>query len=198
MTAHTTGAGAGQGGAVGDDPLDVDGPAAPPRANGELVFTAPWQSRLFATTMRLHETGRIRWEDFRRGLIDEIARHEATLDDPDRYDYWGCWQRALEALLAASAIVDAGELETTSATLAARPPGHDHSHGDHDHSPPPPRPRPQPRRSRRARPRALSRVGVAADPGGRWGHPGGPGLRPRRPGAGRPAAPRPRLRPDRR
>ena len=36
-----------------NDPLDTEGPAAPPRANGELVFTAPWQSRIFGTTMHL-------------------------------------------------------------------------------------------------------------------------------------------------
>ncbi len=113
-------------GARTDDSLDADGPAAPPRANGELVFTAPWQSRLFGTTMQLRESGRIDWERFRRGLIEEIGRHE---DD----DYWGCWQRALEGLLAEIGLVDGGELAARARELAARPPGHDHSH-NHDHS----------------------------------------------------------------
>lgn len=118
-----------------DDPLDTDGPAAPPRANGELVFTAPWQSRLFGTTMRLRESDRIDWERFRQGLIGEIAAHERELTaDPDRgdedYDYWGCWQRALEALLDEIGLIGGGELTARTAELAARPAGHDH---DHDH-----------------------------------------------------------------
>lgn len=114
-----------------NDPLDSEGPAAPPRANGELVFTEPWQSRLFGATMQLRETGRLDWDRFRDGLIDQIGRHETALaDDPDRtsddYDYWGCWQLALEDLLAEIDLVPAGELAARSEELAARPAGHDH------------------------------------------------------------------------
>ena len=107
-----------------DDPLDVEGPAAPPRANGELVFTAPWQSRLFGTTMRLREQGRLDWESFRRQLIAEIATHEATLDDPGDYDYWGCWQQALEVRLTEDAMVTAAELDAAAEHIANRPPDH--------------------------------------------------------------------------
>ena len=114
-----------------DDPLDAEGPAAPPRANGELVFTQPWQSRLFATTMRLQQTGCIEWEQFRQGLISQIATHEGTLGATQDYDYWGCWQRSLEELLAETETVSASELGRTVETLAGRPAGHDH---DHDHS----------------------------------------------------------------
>ncbi len=106
------------------DPLDVDGPAAPPRTNGELVFTAPWQSRLFATTMRLREQGLIEWETFRQGLITQIADHEEAIDDPEDYDYWGCWQRSLESLLSNLDVVASADLEATSAVIAARPPDH--------------------------------------------------------------------------
>ncbi|MGH1490535.1 MAG: nitrile hydratase accessory protein [Acidimicrobiales bacterium] len=116
------------------DPLDIDGPAAPPRDNGELVFTAPWQSRMFATTMRLHESERIEWERFRSGLIREIAEHERAITDTADYDYWGCWQRALEGLLNELSVVSSSELSATADVLAARPAGHDHDHGDHDHS----------------------------------------------------------------
>ena len=116
-----------------DDPLDTEGPGAPPRANGELVFTEPWQSRLFATTMQLRQIGCIEWEQFRQGLISQIATHEATLGATQDYDYWGCWQQALEELLAKTETVSASELGRTVETLAGRPAGHDHDH-DHDHS----------------------------------------------------------------
>ncbi len=109
---------------AGDRLLDEDGPAAPPRANGELVFTAPWQSRLFGTTMRLREKELIDWEEFRRGLIGEIADHTAQLEDPDDYDYWGCWQRALEVVLDARRVVTADQLDAVVTTLANRPPDH--------------------------------------------------------------------------
>jgi hypothetical protein len=126
------------------DGPDAEGPAAPPRANGELVFTAPWQSRLFATTMRLWEQERFEWDTFRSRLIDEIAAHETELgygrdeatggpaapdgpapvaDDP-RYDYWGCWLRALEGVLAQLDLVSAPELDTRGEVIAARPPDH--------------------------------------------------------------------------
>lgn len=133
-----------------DDEADGDGPAAPPRVNGELVFTAPWQSRLFATTMRLWEQERFEWDTFRARLIDEIAAHEAELgfdrDHPaeggvgaDRaprgpagdhpgygagYDYWGCWLRALEGVLTELQLVTAPELDTVGDAIAARPPDH--------------------------------------------------------------------------
>ncbi len=122
------------------DPLDTEGPAAPPRANGELVFTAPWQSRLFGATMQLRQSGQLDWDRFRDGLITQIGRHERDLEaDPDRslddYDYWGCWQLALEDVVAEVGLVDPGELAERSTVLAARPAGHDHGHShDHEHS----------------------------------------------------------------
>ncbi|MGF1596374.1 MAG: nitrile hydratase accessory protein [Acidimicrobiales bacterium] len=106
------------------DPLDDDGPAAPPRANGELVFTAPWQSRLFATTMRLRERDLLDWERFRQGLIATIGEHETEIAHADDYDYWGCWQRALERLLADTGVVAPAELDVVGRALAARPPAH--------------------------------------------------------------------------
>lgn len=106
------------------DPLDVEGPAAPPRANGELVFTAPWQSRLFATTMRLQERELLDWDTFRQGLIAQIAIHEQDIAEPDEYDYWGCWQRALEQLLDQNGVVAVTDVDSTAAIVAARPPDH--------------------------------------------------------------------------
>jgi hypothetical protein len=127
------------------DGLDEDEVAAPPRNNGELVFTAPWQSRLFATTMRLWEQGVVDWEIFRQGLIVQIALHEADLpygeagtrgthgtspDHPVRsrnssgFDYWGCWQRSLEKLLADLDLVSGADLTTRGHALAQRPPDH--------------------------------------------------------------------------
>ena len=100
------------------------GAVEPPKANGELVFSAAWQSRLFAATMRLRERDHIDWEAFRQGLIAEIAEHEAGLDDIADYDYWGCWQRALERLLAERNLVASDQLAAVSQAIAERPPDH--------------------------------------------------------------------------
>jgi nitrile hydratase accessory protein len=116
----------GQSGAAAHDPTDTEGPAAPPRANGELVFTESWQPRVFATTMRLREQGRLDWETFRQGLISQIASHEAAIDDPAGYDYWGCWLRALEELLTSTEVISGADVDATGAVIAARPPDHDH------------------------------------------------------------------------
>jgi hypothetical protein len=73
--------------------LDVDGPAAPPRDNGEVVFEAPWQARVFGLTAAVVET---RFdgdrEPFRQHLIAAIAA------EPDR-PYWDSWVAALEQLV---------------------------------------------------------------------------------------------------
>ena len=83
---------------------DVDGPAAPPRSNGELVFEAPWESRVFGLTLALFEGGHFEWDEFRELLIDEIARFESRADPGEAYRYYVCWQSALERLLDAKGL----------------------------------------------------------------------------------------------
>jgi hypothetical protein len=52
--------------------VDADGPLAPPRRNGELVFEAAWQARAFGMAVALLEREGLRWEAFRRYLIAAI------------------------------------------------------------------------------------------------------------------------------
>jgi nitrile hydratase accessory protein len=103
------------------NPLDVDGPAAPPRSNGELVFAEPWESRAFGLAMTLADAGAFDWEEFRRALISRIA----AWDEP-AYSYYRCWLDALEQVLIARGLVTDGALRDRVAALAARPAGHDH------------------------------------------------------------------------
>lgn len=115
--------------------LELDGPAAPPRRNGELVFEAPWQSRLFGVTLALCERGVFAWEDFRRLLIDEIRRWDAGSHAPATWSYYARWQAAFERLLGAKGLCAGAELEARVHALGARPVGHDHEHdhpGAHD------------------------------------------------------------------
>jgi nitrile hydratase accessory protein len=113
--------------------LDIDGPAAPPRSNGELVFAAPWESRAFGLTMALYDSGAFSWDEFRDQLIASIAGWEATAAPGECYSYYRCWVQALEAVVVAKDLVGSGAVEERSRELAARPAGHDHEGHDHDH-----------------------------------------------------------------
>ena len=87
------------------DWVDVAGPAPPPRSNGEVVFEAPWQQRLFGLTLAMTETAAVPWETFRTRLIGRIAEDEAR-------PYWESWAAALEDVLAASAMLSTTDVDT--------------------------------------------------------------------------------------
>jgi len=78
--------------AVPDEIAFMDGAAALPRENGELVFAAPWQGRAFAVAVALVARLDLPWDAFRQRLIDAIAQ------DPER-PYYESWAVALEALV---------------------------------------------------------------------------------------------------
>lgn len=113
--------------------LDVSGPGAPPRANGELVFAEPWQGRAFGLAMALTERGVLSYDDFRDALIARIAAWEADPPAGQAYSYYTCWLLALEQVLDSQALVPTAEVEARAAAFAVRPAGHDHDHDDHDH-----------------------------------------------------------------
>ena len=113
--------------------LDIEGPAAPPRLNGELVFEEPWEGRSFAMVAALAEGGLFTWDEFRDHLIAAIGRWES--DPSGEYRYYERWQEALESIVEELEIVAQPEVDELAAAYAARPPGHDHDHenGGHHH-----------------------------------------------------------------
>jgi nitrile hydratase accessory protein len=106
--------------------LDVSGPGAPPRSNGELVFAAPWESRTFGLVLALHEAGLFAWEEFRQALMAEIRAWETDHPAGEEWSYYRCWQRALERLLGERGLVGRDALDARAQALADRPAGHDH------------------------------------------------------------------------
>lgn len=109
-----------------NDVLDTAGSAAPPRLNGELVFSEPWESRLFGVTISLHRAGLFEWDEFRQLLIAEIAAWENSGQPQSEWSYYECWQAALEKLLATKGLCAGNELTERVETLAHRPAAHDH------------------------------------------------------------------------
>jgi nitrile hydratase accessory protein len=99
--------------------LPIDGPAAPPRSNGELVFAEPWESRAFGMAVTLSEQGAFTWETFQAALIARIAASTGE------WSYYAEWLAALEDVLQAR--VSAAEIDHRATHLATRPRGHDHA-----------------------------------------------------------------------
>jgi nitrile hydratase accessory protein len=91
----------------------------PPRANGELVFAEPWESRAFGIALALQERGVLDYEEFRALVIRELEARPGP--------YYERWQAALERVLAGQGLVLPGELDARAAAFA-----HSLAH-DHDH-----------------------------------------------------------------
>lgn len=102
--------------------MELQGDIAPPMANGEIVFEAPWQSRTFGMARALCEAGIFSWDSFRQALIAQIG------DDTGEgeYRYFDHFLSALVQVLEQRQICDPSELEILTHELAARPHGHDH------------------------------------------------------------------------
>jgi nitrile hydratase accessory protein len=108
--------------------LPIAGPTAPPRSNGEMVFDAPWESRLFGVTMALVEADRFAWSEFQQRLVAAVRRWEAEHPDGEGYRYYERWAEALESLLDDLDIVATETTDARVLALAVRPAGADH-HG---------------------------------------------------------------------
>ena len=103
--------------------------AAPPRDNGELVFSEPWQARAFGLAADLVDGGHFTWDGFREHLIIAIAAAEYAAGQGDTsapWDYYRCWLAALEQAVTDGGLLTPEALEGRAAQFAARPAGHDH------------------------------------------------------------------------
>ena len=107
--------------------LPEEGPAAPPRSNGELVFEAPWEGRLFGLTLAMIEAQAFTWKEFQAELVAEIKgwerAHRAAGSD---YAYYKRWLAAFERTLAARDLCSEESQRRRAGELARRPHGHDH------------------------------------------------------------------------
>lgn len=114
-------------------PLDIDGIAAPPRANGELLFAEPWQSRAFGMAVALHEAGAFTWPQFQAALIARIAAWENAPGQDRPWSYYHHWLAALEDVLDQQGTISHDAVATRAHALAQRPADHEHRDGLHDH-----------------------------------------------------------------
>jgi nitrile hydratase accessory protein len=106
----------------------MDGPAALPRKNGELVFEAPWESRAFGLAVAMSDQDQYAWEDFRQRLIAEIGAADASGSSSSYYERW---LAAFESLLVERGFVSRHELDQRTAEYASGA-RDDDNHDDHD------------------------------------------------------------------
>ena len=102
--------------------LDAAGPGKPPRINGELMFSAPWEATVFALAVALSDAGRFDWREFHQRLIAEIQQWEHQAHRAGEWDYYQRWLAALEHVLCRAGLLTRSELQTRIAALTA----HDH------------------------------------------------------------------------
>ena len=95
---------------------EMDGSAALPRSNGELVFEAPWEGRAFGIAVSLNERGVYPWRSFRDALVDQIAGDEAAATGTTYYERW---LASLETLLLRRGLVTQEELDARTAEYAS-------------------------------------------------------------------------------
>ena len=86
---------------------NMEGDAALPRRNGELVFESPWEGRAFGLAVALNESGKYEWVEFRDRLAAEIAADQGK---PNLY--YEQWLASLEKLAVAKGLVTAEELDS--------------------------------------------------------------------------------------
>jgi nitrile hydratase accessory protein len=74
------------------------------------AFTAPWQAQAFALQTALRERGLIGAHEWAQALGTAIRHAQAAGDPDDGSTYWHHWLDALETLLLAKGLAQAGTL----------------------------------------------------------------------------------------
>jgi nitrile hydratase accessory protein len=109
---------------------NMEGVEALPRKNGELVFDALWEGRVFGMAVALNDQGVYPWRDFRDQLVERIAEADAS-NDPSTY--YERFLAALERLALAKGLVARDELDKRTAEYVTGerddfPDEHEHGH----------------------------------------------------------------------
>jgi cobaltochelatase CobN len=94
---------------------DLSDDLAVPRKNGELVFEAPWEGRVFGMAVALSDRKVYDWDEFRERLAAEIAAAE---EHGDTSGYYERWLASFERLLLETGVITAEEIDARTAEQA--------------------------------------------------------------------------------
>jgi len=103
---------------VNPEVAEMQGPEAPPRKNGELVFEKLWEGRTFGMAVTLSDQGAYPWHDFRASLIEVISACDASGDTTT--PYYERFLAALENLALQRGLVSKDELDARTQELVAK------------------------------------------------------------------------------
>lgn len=106
---------------------NMEGVAALPRSNGELVFEAPWEGRAFGLAVSLYDSGRYPWTEFAGRLVKEISGDA----DASTSRYYEHWLAAFERLMLDQGLMTKSELDARTDEYQSGQrddPDHDHDH----------------------------------------------------------------------
>lgn len=106
--------------------MELEEELLPPTANGEMLFDAPWQGRVFGIARVLCEQGHFLWADFREALIIRISAWDQSHPGHDPYIYYDHFLAALTDLLSRKNLCSFSELLERDEQFRVRPHGHDH------------------------------------------------------------------------
>lgn len=99
----------------------------PTTAEGERMFSQPWELRAFAIAVAAFHGGQFEWNEFQHELITAIQRWEAG-DRTEPWSYYERWVDALENVLAAKGAVDDTALDDRTRAVLAIPRNANHHH----------------------------------------------------------------------
>lgn len=98
-------------------------PAIPLDEEG-AVFNSPWEAKVFAVIVSLHQQGHFEWSEWAETISDEIARDKGR--EPET-PYYELWLRAAERIIEAKGLCGSGDLGAIKNALLATQ-AHDHAH----------------------------------------------------------------------
>jgi nitrile hydratase accessory protein len=78
----------------------------------EPVFAKPWQAEAFALVVAAHERRLFSWNEWAAALSTEVKKPGVAADGSDYYE---CWLRALETLLAGKGVAKSADVDTMTA-----------------------------------------------------------------------------------
>jgi nitrile hydratase accessory protein len=107
-------------------------PSTPFEPGQDRVFAEPWEARIFAIVVALHQAGRFEWKDFSALLADTIRASEAAGHCEPYYEHWF---EAAETLIERLGLVDHAAIDAEVEVLRPddRTVHHRDHAGHHDH-----------------------------------------------------------------
>ena len=101
-----------------------------PRENGEILFTSPWEARVFGLAVALNEQGAFAWKQFSETLAEQIAKAE---QEGESSTYYERWLRTLHLVTTSQGLLAPQQISDRSEQMRIEDDhGHDHDH-PHEH-----------------------------------------------------------------